>query len=368
YGPSGSRAKKSNAFATTLYPDTNVEIDRKPGQDTFTRYPHPDLKVSSIAQTGVNTATFLHRDHLSSVRQVTDSSGNLVEQNGYAAYGEPTNTAMRTQKGYIGERFDPETGLQYLNARYYDPKFGRFISPDDWDPTKPGVGTNRYAYAENDPINKSDPNGHNAGLVYTGTYQHVQPLDLRSGYALLDNTVLGMINQAANVVVSGANLVADPLLTTGEVYAPYSGPVDNFSMTTPIPYDDAAAAGLKTLAVAAASSKAAKAARMAEFYVDPSAVRFSQDSIKATFKEGGSIDDLVQSLKAGTVQPKDIPAVRLVEKDGVLYSLDNRRVEAFRRAGMDMKARMATEKEIQRERGKFTTENEGRSARVREKK
>ena len=39
----------------------------------------------------------------------------------------------------------------------------RFISPDDWDPTKEGVGTNRYAYAENDPINKSDPNGHVAG-------------------------------------------------------------------------------------------------------------------------------------------------------------------------------------------------------------
>jgi hypothetical protein len=36
----------------------------------------------------------------------------------------------------------------------------RFISPDDWDPTKPGVGTNRYAYSENDPINHSDPNGH----------------------------------------------------------------------------------------------------------------------------------------------------------------------------------------------------------------
>ncbi|AUW45887.1 hypothetical protein [Rhizobium leguminosarum] len=36
----------------------------------------------------------------------------------------------------------------------------RFISPDDWNPTKKGVGTNRYAYAENDPINKSDANGH----------------------------------------------------------------------------------------------------------------------------------------------------------------------------------------------------------------
>jgi hypothetical protein len=41
-----------------------------------------------------------------------------------------------------------------------DPLLGRFISPDDWDPTKEGVGTNRYAYAANDPVNKSDPNGH----------------------------------------------------------------------------------------------------------------------------------------------------------------------------------------------------------------
>jgi len=41
----------------------------------------------------------------------------------------------------------------------------RFISPDTLDPTIPGVGTNRYAYAENDPINKSDPNGHLAFLA-----------------------------------------------------------------------------------------------------------------------------------------------------------------------------------------------------------
>ncbi|WP_275789529.1 RHS repeat protein [Pararhizobium gei] len=36
----------------------------------------------------------------------------------------------------------------------------RFIQPDTWDPTIEGVGTNRYAYAGNDPVNKSDPNGH----------------------------------------------------------------------------------------------------------------------------------------------------------------------------------------------------------------
>ena len=94
------------------------------------------------------------------MRLVTDASGNLVEATNYAAYGERTNTGFQTQKSYIGERFDAETGLLYLNARYMDPSLGRFISPDDWDPTKQGVGTNRYAYAANDPVNKSDPNGH----------------------------------------------------------------------------------------------------------------------------------------------------------------------------------------------------------------
>ncbi|WP_205837287.1 RHS repeat-associated core domain-containing protein [Neorhizobium tomejilense] len=47
-----------------------------------------------------------------------------------------------------------------LAAPFASTATARFISPDDWDPTKEGVGTNRYAYAQNDPINKSDPNGH----------------------------------------------------------------------------------------------------------------------------------------------------------------------------------------------------------------
>ena len=88
-------------------------------------------------------------------------TGTMVEQTGYPAYGERLNSGFQTQKGFIGERHDPETGLIYLNARYMDPIFGRFISPDDWDPIMEGVGTNRYAYAGNDPVNKADNNGHN---------------------------------------------------------------------------------------------------------------------------------------------------------------------------------------------------------------
>jgi hypothetical protein len=57
----------------------------------------------------------------------------------------------------------PSLGLQSLAGTDSSRPVGlvRFISPDPWDPIIPGVGTNRYAYADNDPINKSDPTGHN---------------------------------------------------------------------------------------------------------------------------------------------------------------------------------------------------------------
>ncbi|WP_312404258.1 hypothetical protein [Rhizobium sp.] len=51
-----------------------------------------------------------------------------------------------------------------VSASFGSAADARFMSPDDWDPTTPGVGTNRYAYGLNDPINNSDANGHVAGV------------------------------------------------------------------------------------------------------------------------------------------------------------------------------------------------------------
>ena len=62
-------------------------------------------------------------------------------------------------RGFVGERFDAGAGLQYLNARYYDPRLGLFLQPDWFEVTEAGVGTNRYAYAGGDPVNASDPGG-----------------------------------------------------------------------------------------------------------------------------------------------------------------------------------------------------------------
>src|SRR5262249_37346768 len=62
-------------------------------------------------------------------------------------------------RGWIGQKNDQETGLIYLHARYLDPQLGTFASPDPLDPSKPGVGTNRYSYSYDDPINNLDPSG-----------------------------------------------------------------------------------------------------------------------------------------------------------------------------------------------------------------
>lgn len=106
---------------------------------------------------------FLLKDGLGSVRNETQTSGATSSWRDYGPYGMPntqSGLSAANGRGYINERFDPETGLQYLHARYYDPHLGRFLSPDTWDPTIPGVDINRYAYSLNDPINASDPGGH----------------------------------------------------------------------------------------------------------------------------------------------------------------------------------------------------------------
>ncbi len=109
--------------------------------------------------------SYLHRDHLGSVRLITHSGGTRARTTSFSPYALPDDTdyapaVTDEPKGFIGERYDDETGLQYLNARTYDPGLGRFIQPDWWEVTTPGVGTNRYGYARNDPVNAADPGGH----------------------------------------------------------------------------------------------------------------------------------------------------------------------------------------------------------------
>jgi RHS repeat-associated protein len=174
YGPDGHRLKKTSnsgpggAIRTQLYLAGDLEVpladgttNGAPQSTQWRKHVHADAKkVGAVSN-------WHHRDHLASIRLTTDSAGATVKRVSFRPFGDAatqTGTDAET-KGWIGEAADPESGLVYLNARYYDPLIARFVSPDWWDPNKEGVGTNRYAYAANDPVNKADPSGHAWGFV-----------------------------------------------------------------------------------------------------------------------------------------------------------------------------------------------------------
>ena len=96
-------------------------------------------------------------------------------------------------RSWLSERHDEDAGLTYLNARFYDPLLARFVQPDPLYPITPGVGTNRYAYAANDPINLIDPGGLATriavkanvvpkGLTSTSTIYEAGSVQIDSGY------------------------------------------------------------------------------------------------------------------------------------------------------------------------------------------
>ena len=67
---------------------------------------------------------------------------------------------------YRGYHYDDEIGFYYLQSRYYDLDIKRFINADDSEYISEDIlGTNLYAYCENNPIMNSDPSGHKMNTI-----------------------------------------------------------------------------------------------------------------------------------------------------------------------------------------------------------
>ncbi|MEB2651137.1 filamentous hemagglutinin N-terminal domain-containing protein [Pseudomonas siliginis] len=95
-------------------------------------------------------------------------------------------------------------------------------------------------------------------------------------------------------------------------------------------------------------------------YANPNDIRFTQDSVSGVFRDGTVLDSTIDALKKGVISPSEIPPIRVFEKDGLIYSLDNRRLLAASAAGVPIKIVPATSAEIRKEvKKKMTTLNKG---------
>jgi RHS repeat-associated protein len=119
-----------------------------------------------IAETDANGSTvYEHTDALGSPVARTNAAGVGLSRTRYEPYGAissgftPGSNGL-TDVGFTGHVNDPETGLVYMQQRYYDPLAGRFLSVDPvTTDANTGKSFNRYEYGNNSPYRFIDPDG-----------------------------------------------------------------------------------------------------------------------------------------------------------------------------------------------------------------
>ena len=115
-----------------------------------------------MAQAGEVT-TYYHTDVLGTPVAASDANGNELWRDVYGPYGNKQQDPVKGRDlniGYTCHRFDRNTQLTYMGARYYDPAVGRFLAVDAAavDPASP-LSFNRFAYANLNPYRYVDPDG-----------------------------------------------------------------------------------------------------------------------------------------------------------------------------------------------------------------
>ena len=164
---------------------------------------------------------YLHHDQLGSTRMLTDATGETSASFTYETYGAIASHigSASTRLGFAGQYTDPDSDLQYLRARFYDPETGQFLTRDPLV----AITGQPYAYAFDNPINRVDPSGQfgEAVAVGCGIGEVVEPVGGCAPGALLGAAAEGLVvGTAAAASVGAAILTSDEEIFGGLTMSP----------------------------------------------------------------------------------------------------------------------------------------------------
>jgi RHS repeat-associated protein len=149
-------------------------------------------------------------------RFFADETGAFVQDVKYQPFGEPTSTgAQPGSSKYSNHQWNggdalAAFGLAHLGARVYDPVIGRFLSRDPLLIPRTATTTNPYAFANNDPVNRSDPSGletaPNGDPENGGDFEPLNPKDVARLHLLPPVYIARGVNTAVDAV---GNAISD---------------------------------------------------------------------------------------------------------------------------------------------------------------
>ena len=134
-----------------------------------------------------------HTDYLLYHKDIQGSTTSLVKEDGsadatyqYTDFGETTingDNKAENEVCYTGGIYDQSTGLYYLNARYYNPEDGGFLTEDTYrgEINEPET-QNLYVYCADNPVNYVDPSGHKYDKDKAINYAHNHYLNYNKKY------------------------------------------------------------------------------------------------------------------------------------------------------------------------------------------
>ncbi len=153
---------------------------------------------------------YYERNGQSDIEGILDSTGTRVISYEYDSWGKllavkdgagtdvsnnPNHIGNVNPFRYRGYFYDTESGLYYLQSRYYDPVVGRFINADGYVTTGQGLlGNNMFAYCLNNPLNMADTEGNFAWVVAGVTMMVLAAMGTNTAAAIAQEMSKGIGN------------------------------------------------------------------------------------------------------------------------------------------------------------------------------